>query len=105
MNKTQGIAIVSLVCGIAGIVIALFGWSHGIVAPIIAIAVGVVAIVLGVKSRGGEAKGMGTAALVLGIIALAFAVIMIPCACMCSATNTAVNGINDLANSALEGLY
>lgn len=68
-------AIVALICGIVGIVLAWWGWSS-----IIALAASIVGIVLGTKGRkNADTKGMATAGLVLGIIGVVLAGIGVAC--------------------------
>ncbi len=65
--------IVSLVCGIVGLILCWFGYS-----AFISLACGIVAIIMSNKSKAAIGNnGMATAGLVLGIITLAIAAIAV----------------------------
>ena len=80
-NKNKAVA--SLVCGIAALVIAWFGWG-----AIVAIALAIVGIILGIAARKemppGTA-GMATAGLVCSIIALILSTIVFISCVICFA--------------------
>ena len=83
-NKSNGMSIAALVCGICGIV--LFWIPYG---NIITLVLSILGIVFGVKGRKVCAnKGLGTAGLVLGIIGTCFsglgcAICTCPTICTC----------------------
>lgn len=65
--------VVSLVLGIVGVVVALFGGAFNWIAVII----GVIGIILGAKGRNDtDGKGVATAGMVLSILALVFGIAM-----------------------------
>jgi len=72
-QRTSGLAIASLVCGILGLVLLLMGF--GFLLGIIAIIFGVVAISQIRKDPSLGGRRMAVAGLVCGIIGVAFAVI------------------------------
>lgn len=76
MQNTKGMAIASLICGIASIVVAWFGYG-----AVLAIVAGIVAIILAVKVRklNDENKGMATGGLVTGIIGVVLSGICLVC--------------------------
>lgn len=88
MQNTKGMAIASLVCGIAGV---LSFWLN--VGAVIGVILGVVAIILGVKVRKNEDenKSLATGGMVCGIIAVAIDVTAFACAiCIVCAAGTAL---------------
>lgn len=90
-NKTNGMAVASLICGIASCAFAfIFVWI-GLVA-------GILAIVFSVKGRKVSEPGktgMATAGLVLGIVGTSLSGILLLCAlCVIGTVATAVGSIN-----------
>lgn len=90
-NKSNGLAIASLVCGIVAVVFSfLFTWI-GLIAGVLAI----IFSVMGRKKVEAGKTGMCTAGLVLGIIGAALSVVFIACAlCIIGTVNDAINSIN-----------
>lgn len=87
---TKNMAIVSLVCGIVGIVggfltqVPVLGWIIPL-CPIAGIVFGAIALNK-IKTEGaaGNEKGLATAGLVLGIVALAVDIVAIICVAVCA---------------------
>ena len=70
-NKTNGLAIGSLILGIFTIVMGCFGWTF-LYGTIIGIITGIVGIILGVKSKKEAPSGVATGGLITSIIGLVF---------------------------------
>lgn len=81
MQNSKNLAIASLVCGIASIVLPWIKYGY-----FIAIAAGIVAIILAVKVRkaNDENKNLATGGLVTGIVGVALAGVLMVCA-ICAA--------------------
>lgn len=95
-------AIISLVCGIAGI--ALPWWSTWL--PFITLIASIVGLVFSVKARNGlpaDGKGMATAGLVLCIIGIVLSAIGTACSicvlCVGSAVKDGLEGASDYLNT------
>ena len=84
-------AIISLVCGIAGIVFVLIAPFVANFPALIGFIVSIIAIVFGIKARnelppGQQGRGMATAGLVCGIIGVVMGAIAVVCSiCICTA--------------------
>ncbi|MCI8500736.1 MAG: hypothetical protein HFJ85_00715 [Oscillospiraceae bacterium] len=74
-NKTNGLAIGSLILGIFTIVMGCFGWTF-LYGTIIGIITGIVGIILGVKSKKEAPSGVATGGLITSIIGLVFCGLM-----------------------------
>ncbi len=74
-NKTNGLAIGSLILGIFTIVMGCFGWTF-FYGTIIGVITGIVGIILGVKGKKEAPSGVATGGLVTSIIGLIFCGIM-----------------------------
>ena len=103
---TKTMSIISLVCGIVGMVggfltsIPVIGWLVPL-CPLAGIIFGAIALKK-IKETGSEGKGLATAGLVLGIIAIALDLItLIACTICVAAFGNALsdpNVLNSLAN-------
>lgn len=90
-NKSNGLAIASLVCGIVSVVFTFIITWIGLVAGVLAI----IFSVMGRKKVEAGKTGFCTAGLVLGIVGTALSVVFIACAlCVIGAVNDAINSIN-----------
>lgn len=92
MQNSKNLAIVSIVCGIASIVLPWIPVAS-LIFSIIALAAGIVAIVLGAKVRklNDQNKGIATGGLVTGIIGVVLSGIIFACALctVCAVATTA----------------
>jgi len=93
-NKTNSMAVASLVLGIVSIVLCWAAWF-----ALIGLAAGIVAIIFGVKARKipGTKTGMATAGLVMGIIGTVLSGIFVICVvCIAAAVVDINNNINNM---------
>ena len=104
MGSSKGISAAAMICGIVGIVGSFFS-AHGMAIVIISLICGIAGIVLGAMgmkkaNAAGESKGMAVAGLVCGIIGTVFAVGGLICWISCYAAANAIDkGLNDAFNS------
>jgi len=90
-NKTNGLAVASLVCGIVSVVFSFLFTRIGLIAGILAI----IFSIMGRKKAEAGKTGMCTAGLVLGIVGTALSAVFIVCAlCIIGTVNEAINSIN-----------
>lgn len=90
-NKSNGMAIASLVCGIVSVVFAFIIWWIGLIAGVLAI----IFAVIGRKKAEQGKTGLCTAGLVLGIVGTSLCAVMLVCVlCIAGTVSNAINSIN-----------
>ncbi|HIZ56044.1 MAG TPA: hypothetical protein H9671_07560 [Firmicutes bacterium] len=83
-NKTNGMAVGSLVLGILGILCSFFSFL-GAVAYLVGIILGIIGLILGISAKKQQPCGMATAGIVLSIIAIVLCAISLVACVACVA--------------------
>lgn len=101
--NTKTMSIISLVCGIVGLVggaltqIPVIGWLVPL-CPLAGIIFGAIALKQIKATGAAESKGLATAGLVLGIVALALDLLVIIACVACAAALGSAGALSELSN-------